>query len=74
MWSTPTDRELAERQHARERQAREEARTPTMSVADRIKRWRRQSAGEETEDVVELICDAEVELRRLTAAQRKGRG
>lgn len=36
-----------------------------MRIEDRIKRWREEEPGAETEGHIELICEAEVELRRL---------
>lgn len=42
-------------------------RTAPMTVEDRIKRWRLEDAGRETEGVIELLVDAEDELRRLRA-------
>ena len=36
-----------------------------MLAEDRIKRWREEDSGEETEGFTELLCDAEDELRRL---------
>lgn len=67
MWSTPSDRELAEREQRNVRRRHENARTPTMTVEERIKRWREEPRGDETEDVVPLLVDAEEELIRLRA-------
>jgi hypothetical protein len=36
-----------------------------LPVEDRIKRWRKEDSGDETEGHVELLCDAEEELGRL---------
>lgn len=67
MWTTPSDREQAERTERKARDEREQARTATMTVEDRIQRWREEPRGEETEGEVDLLCEAEEELRRLRA-------
>lgn len=36
-----------------------------MNPENRISRWRDELPGEESEDYIELLCDAEEELRRL---------
>jgi len=64
MWSAPSDRERAERAEREARWERETARTPTMTLVDRIKRWREEPNGEETEDPVDLLCLAEEAMRR----------
>lgn len=39
-----------------------------MNMEDRIRRWREETHGEETEGVIDLLCDAEEALRRRAAA------
>lgn len=36
-----------------------------MRIENRIKRWRDEDPADETEHHVELLCDAEEEIRRL---------
>lgn len=38
-----------------------------MNIEDRIKRWREEKPGKESEGPIDLLCDAEEELRRLRA-------
>jgi hypothetical protein len=37
----------------------------SLSIADRISRWRDEDPSEETDHFIELLCDAEEELRRM---------
>lgn len=67
MWSTPSDRAQAEERAARERQARETARTAGLSIEDRLDRWIDEEPGEETEEVIDLIVDVRDELVRRKA-------
>ena len=41
-----------------------------MNIEDRIKRWREQDRDAEEETDIELLVDAEEELRRMRAAYR----
>ncbi len=41
---------------------------PTLSVAERIERWRLEEGGTETEGEIELLCDAEEALKAYEAA------
>ena len=43
------------------------AKEPTL-IEERINSWRQQSPGEEDEDYVSLLCDAETELCKLRGA------
>lgn len=48
-----------------------ETTTAALPMEDRIKRWRDETSGDETEGVIELLCDAEEELRRR-AGEKSG--
>jgi hypothetical protein len=65
MWSTPTDRERAQQAADAERRAREVARTLSMTLAERIGRWRDEEAGDETEHIADLLWEAERALARV---------
>lgn len=65
MWSIPTDRERAQEAEERARVEREFTRRQSLPVEDRIKMWREEPPDEEIEGVIELLCDAEEELRKL---------
>lgn len=66
MWSTPSDRQRAENRERRDREGRERARTKTMTVEQRLDRWFREEAGDETEEPIDLLSDARDEIRRLS--------
>jgi hypothetical protein len=42
-----------------------------MLIEDRIARWRNQESGKEEEGFVELLCDAEEELREMRKDQKE---
>lgn len=42
-----------------------------MRIEDRIERWREEEPADETEHHIELLCAAEVALRRLRARATK---
>lgn len=68
MWSTPSDRAVAEAIAKRERQACEHKRTVGMSVAARIERWLEEDSGDETEAYIDLLVDAKYALLKLAKA------
>jgi len=60
-----TSEEAAIRAEQEARDVREYQRRQTLPMEERIHLWREDSGGEELEDVVELLCGAEAEIRRL---------
>jgi hypothetical protein len=45
--------------------------TERRPIEARIKHWREENFGEETEDYVELLCVAEATIRRLRRQLRR---